>query len=184
MADDTSLADLLGTPHELPYKGKLYKLKEIDLAGKAEYQRWLEREAISSALALSETMPPAAAERYLAQVSRDIGAKKYAWGGDLCDQSRREPAGVVKMLQIVLSRNHPEVDEALATEILGDVTARRTLLLMEAAKSEDPKVREQVRILFAALGLNLKCLDELSSSSPLPPSSSAPNGSDDSPTTR
>ena len=183
MDDFTSVADLLATPHELEYQGKVYKLKPLDLAGMAEYQRWLERGAIASALALSADFPPDQADRYLASVSRDIGAKKYAWGGELCEKSRREPAGVVKQLQIVLARNHPEVDEDFAREMLNDAVTQRVLKLMEDANSTDPKVRERVRTLVVALGLNPKFLDELSSSLPTRPSSSAPTASAGSPST-
>lgn len=167
-AEIPDLARLLGTPQVFSFEGKDYTVERMDLAGMAEYQLWLERDAVAKAIACTAGLPDAEREAWLSGVRRDIAAKKYAAGGAVFLMSLIEQAGMAKSMSIMLKRRHPEADEEFCVKLISTELGREVAAIIHEWNRGDPGGK--VRAALTRLGL-------WPPSSPRPPSDSPPNPS-------
>ncbi len=142
-----TLADLLSVPTEIEfeYEGqvKKYPIGKPGQLVQGKYQRWLEqnaREGVDRATYLSDE----GKERAERVVSRDIAAKVYCWGGEVCVLALQTPEGIQKYLELLL--NIPPAEAAALVEFRLKVIAE----IVRAMQAKDPKA---LGAALATLGL-------------------------------
>jgi hypothetical protein len=146
-----TLSDLLATPDEITYKGRVYKLAPLSIAHRAQFSRWLERRAREDAARAAVDLPDDAATKYMRTVSQDIASGAYDWGGPVSMAALAGMPGMRKMLMLRLQDNHPEVDEEFTEKMIEEILAQKLNALVRAVEENDPKVQAALR----TLGLKL-----------------------------
>jgi hypothetical protein len=133
-------ADLLGAPTEFVYKGKTFQLRAANQLEQAKFQRWLEqraRDAVERADVSDERR-----RAMDAGVTDAIAAGEYEWGGELCIRAIRTPAGLAKLVSIVLA------DQAVTLPMAQEMVESK---LKEIAAVMFAKVADDPKALAAAL---------------------------------
>lgn len=161
-----TLADLLNAPTEIEHEGQTYTLRQPTLIECAQYQRWLEQEARANAAAATE-LPEEDRRRLLVDIQKEIGAKAFAWGGEVCVKSLQTIPGVAKLFSIICG-----VPERLANEIV-EKRLCEIAALMVGAMEEDPSGKK-LRAVASKLGLPPNFFASSSSSSPTSPTDAPP----------
>jgi hypothetical protein len=128
-----TLADLLNAPSDFEFEGTVYKLREPTLMECGRYQRWLEQEARASAARAVE-LPDEDRRNLLRDVTADIAAQVYAWGGEACVRSLRTPQGIARLLAII--GDGQGITPALAARMV-DRKLREIAALLAAAQEDD-----------------------------------------------
>jgi hypothetical protein len=137
--DDTpesrpDLASLLNVGTAFEYKGKEYRLKELDLPQKARYAQWLRDRALAAYTAGAANDAPDHVRRELLRVyGIDCAAGVYDFGGEACVKSLGTLAGQAQVLHLSLSPDNPEVTPEFAAEMLQAKYAEIINVLLEAA---------------------------------------------------
>lgn len=149
----STLADILGVSDELTYDGKVYKLSELSLEGRAKFSRWLERRARDEAIRGSANLPSDQQDRYLRVVSRDIAAGVYEFGGEVSVAALREPAGRRYIVYLSLLENHPDADEELAEKLIENRMREIAAILKKGVEESDPKVLAALRLIPGSFGV-------------------------------
>ena len=168
----TSLADLLNSPTEIEFEGKVYQLREPTLEECGMYQRWLEAEARAGAAAATD-LPEDQQDRLLRAVSRDIAAQVYCWGGEECVNSLNTPTGMGKLLSIVCRTQG--LDYGTAVRMCNAKLFDVAKLLLKY--SDDPEKKTELDALLKSVGLPPDFLSKTSSGSsttPAAPPTSSP----------
>lgn len=136
-----TLADLLGTPTELEFKGKAYKLRPPTLGEQAQFQRWLEsraREAAGRAVDIPEQLQA----KLLREVNDAIAVGEYEWGGEVCARALNTPLGIAKLLSIILAADAvtlPMAEEMVASELA------KIVEILRSKAADDPKAEAAIR---------------------------------------
>jgi len=143
----TPLSDLFNTPSEIEFEGKAYKLRKPTQFEESRFTTWLEDRARADAA--RATGPDGFAERYMAVVNKNIACLTYAWGGAAAVEALLTPAGMTKMLQIIIAADDPEFTEDVAAR-MADRKLRESAAKILGAAQSDPK---GVRQLLTFLGL-------------------------------
>ena len=136
MSPVPSIADLLGVASQFTHDGKTYELREPTLLEQGKFTRWLEqraREAVFRATDMSRDQQ----ERAERSVMRDIAGCVYEWGGEASMTATLTPAGMARLVYIVLSTNHPEVTPEIAAEMVD--TRMREIAAILTGATADPK---------------------------------------------
>jgi hypothetical protein len=160
-----SLADLLGTPSEIEFEGKTYKLREPTNFEQARFTKWLHDRARNDAAQADG--PDGFADRYLAVVNRNITTCVYEWGGEASVAAILTPAGMTKLLAVIIGADDPDFTEETAARMSDRKLKEAAAKILGEART-DPKAMGQ---LLSFLGLPPDFLNTTSSSpSPTPPS--------------
>jgi hypothetical protein len=164
-----TLSELLNAPTEITMDGVVYKLRQPTLLEQATFERWLEQRAREAA-ARSVDLPDEDRRQLLRDVNADIAAGVYSFGGPACVTSLGTPAGLVKLISIILA-----CPEATAQKLV-DKQLEEIVACILAGGDHDPKLMAAV---LAKVGLPP---DFLSRSSPTPPSTTpSPTSRDSAP---
>lgn len=159
-----SLADLLNSPSAFEFEDKTYQLRQPTVVECGLYQRWLESEARVSA-AHATDLSDEDRRNLLRDVTADIAAQTYAWGGEVCVRSLRTPNGVAKMMAIICHDQGVtfEVAKRVCEKRLADIAA-----LIQGAVEEDPG-GNALRRLLTSVGMPPDWFATSSSGSSTPP---------------
>lgn len=165
-----TLADLFNAPTGLDFEGKTYRLRQPTLLEAAEYQRHLEAEARAGAARATE-LAEEDRRRLLRDVTADIAAGRYRYGGEVCVESLRSPENIARLLAIIAR------DQGMTLAVaqrLCDAKLRECVAIVAAEHESDPKA---LAALLASLGLPPNFLSGSSSDSPTHPSAAPPTSS-------
>lgn len=130
-----TLADFLNAPSEIAYKGATFRLRQPTQIEQAQFQRWLEQRARESAGRATD-VPEDMQRRLLADVTADIAAGVYEWGGEVCARALRTPHGLAKLIAIVL--HEQAVTLEMAQEMVEQQLKEIAAALVSKA-TDDPK---------------------------------------------
>lgn len=158
------LADLFNSPTGVTFGGKTYMLRQPTVTEALAYQRTIEEDARANA-ARSVDLPEEDRRQLLRDVNKDITAKVYAWGQEVCVLSLRTVDGIARLMSIICADQG--MTEAIALRLC-DEKLRECVAIMGAELDDDPKSQ---RALLAALGLRpdfLTTSSTPSSDSPTP----------------
>lgn len=149
-----NLEDMLNAPTDVELDGVVYKLRQPDVIEGATFARWLQQRA-REAVAGSVDIPEEDRRQLLRDVTADIVAGIYSWGGPVCIAALQQRDGVAKLLTIILS-----CTSAIADKII-DRQLAEIIAIIKGMEEDDPKALGQ---LLVRLGLPSDFLSSSSSS--------------------
>jgi hypothetical protein len=130
-------ADFFNVPGELVYKGKAFKVRKPTQVEQAQFQRWLEdraRAAVDRA-----DVDESRRRRMDADVTASIACGEYEYGTENCLKALRTPAGLARLLSIVLA------DQAVTPQMAEEMVEQHLMRIAEllfGAENGDPKALE------------------------------------------
>lgn len=110
----------LGSPVDLVYDGKTYKLSPWSYDIQSSYERYLEGEAVA---ALKRLRPYLTEDEYREQLSetrRDVGAGLYTFGSDIVAKAIWAKPHFKHLVWLCLQKNHPEATKDLVSKMVDD----------------------------------------------------------------
>lgn len=175
-----TIADLLGLGGSITHEGKRYELRKPTLAEEARFSRRLEDRA-KDAVLRDTKLSEEDADRLYRAVMRDIAAGYWEVDSAGYVEALRTPDGMGYMLYLVLSRDHPEVTEAVARRMI-ETGMREIAAALVREQTDDPKA---LSLVCQILGLPADFMTPASesssasgsSASPTPPSAGPPTSS-------
>ena len=138
-----TFADMLSIPSKFEFEGVSYELRPPTQLEQGIYQRWLEqeaRESIDRATYLSD----AQREMEARQVTRDIAAGLYEFGGEISVRRLQTVSGIAKLIEVIC-----KVDAAQAQRV-AEGRMKLAVELVRGAQAKDPKAMGEA---LAKLGL-------------------------------
>ncbi len=169
-----SIADLLGLGGSITHNGTTYQLRKPSLVEEARFSRRLEDRAMD-AVARSKVPEDQAAELRRA-VMRDIAAGHWEVDSAGYVEALRTPDGMGHMLHLILSRDHPEVTEAVGRQMV-ETGMKEIAAAVIREQTDDPFVLAAVLAIMGLPADYLSGTASSSSASATPPSAGTPTPS-------
>lgn len=170
----TSIADLLGVGSEITFEGKTYQLRRPEQKEQAEFSQWLKDR--SKAEAGRGDVPDDVRDGLYRAAVRDVGELYYEVDSPGYVIALQRPAGLAKLLHIILRRDNPALDEHTVNRMMEEGLKEQFVKIV-AAENDDPKVLAAVLSILGFPPDYLSSSDKSSSDSPTPPSDSTPSES-------
>lgn len=142
----TSISDLLAVGSEVTFGGVKYTLRKPELDEQATFSQWLKDKA--KAEAARGDVPDEVRDGLYRAASRDAGELYYEVDSPGYVAALQTPAGMVKLLHIIFSRDHPGITEGMVRGVL-ESGLKEVFVKALAAENSDPKVMAGV---LAVLG--------------------------------
>ena len=133
------VAKALGVGPTLTYQGKAYRLSPMTFETQAFFEVWLEKRAFEGAKRAAKHLPAADAERLLTQVTRDVAAGVYSFGGPVSRDASQSVPGIKYLVYLCLLKEHPDVTEDLVDKILDEQMEEALETFSRANADPNPK---------------------------------------------
>lgn len=93
--------------HPLEHEGITYRFTLLTLGQEEEWQDWVRESKMSEAMGSSEGWPMDLRAKFLAEVSKTTPRDQCGFMGDIGKSVLASEAGVLKVLELGLRKNHP-----------------------------------------------------------------------------
>ena len=154
-----NLADLLNAPTEIELDGVIWKLRQPTILEQATYQRNLERRAREAA-SRAVDIPEDERRQLLRDVTADIAAGLYEYGGPVCIRRLQTEEGIAELLHIILA------DQGCTREIARRLVEKQLSEIIAVLMGGGDHEKKDLAQLLAKLGLPPSFLSRLSPTHP------------------
>ncbi len=137
----TSIADLLAVGSEIEFGGVKYTLRKPTLDEQARFSQWLKDNA--KAEPFRGELPDEVRAALARAAMQDIGERYYDIDSPGYVAALQKPVGMVKLFQIIFSRDHPAMTEEIVAELF-QKGLKEVFAKVAAAEIHDPKALEGV----------------------------------------
>jgi hypothetical protein len=118
--------------------GQKWQLAPLDYEVQAQFERWLEEEAVRAVMRMRPVLGQQEYEAQLRRTFEDIAAHKYDFLGPTGMQAVCTVEGLQRLFWLRLRRNHKDITYEQAREMFADDFVQQYLLPLIKAEDHDP----------------------------------------------
>lgn len=111
------VAKALGAGSEFTFRGETYRLSPWSFKIQAEFETYLEEQAVRSIRKFQKLLPKDEYESALQRVLRDITAGVYTFGSEVVQDSLRSLPHLTHLTWLMLREAHPKLPKTLVAEM-------------------------------------------------------------------